>query len=786
MAERIIEVNPAEPGHRYLRLKDIEPFKEFILAKYNAGVRQKHIISALKTEKGVTLRPHNLKRLLEKWKISNKNLTLKRKLFIRNALENRRRNNKYVHRVKLGRSERELSREEIANLMAHTPNYFEGVQPSPGDVIINTPTPTSTYPGTGDTEAHMLAESTVGGDLVFTQAINSLSIGADNQYSNYISGIDYIATDNVDDIAGDLTVSGAGWKGVLSAEQGLHDSGTLPQTNDTIEDLQEIISSGLIEFAVGESHSALVSTDNQGSGSPSTEDFTLYFVGLDDDSGDAVGESLEQGNVTPLAQYAQRNEHRFRDRVALWEKDASSYMQRVWKLSEDAGISQAAAAEKISLRDEEIGVYDGLPYHIYAQILETQVDLGQHFDNYSEDNASWIQFIEDNFSPIKESICQLPPNHFAREPFDTYVVHIPTLLKKYGPRHFFTACGHYFAGNIPASTNLDRDVRGRWVFRMLSRALQIFDDIGMSCHIFAFNCLYELSLLDMYTDPELVRAVEGTRDSVRKNTLMKYGRHHHRTLFVYAELATRMVKIPERRQEGELMVYGIVHTIEHSIHGFSSHIKKPWVFRTLVLLAETLLECGNYRLVIKLLEAGAAWEKEQMARKNGNKAFRPVSNFSKRLGIAYRKLGMYKQSLEVLFAWFHDSKEVYGLSHNGTFRSMEYITEVMDARGPVLYSNLEPTFDKLFTTFAASGKINNRVYDQLWKAWERGGINTNELQREYGTILSLRSTSHTSPTDLQDYVYFQGLEEWMYSQGAPVDSSQSGWVEELEFKDEDD
>ncbi|KAF3905047.1 hypothetical protein AA313_de0205935 [Arthrobotrys entomopaga] len=127
----------------YLKVKEIEIHKDFILQKWNAGAKHKEIIKALKSEKNFLLRPYNLKRLLEVWNVSAKSLTKKRKLYVRNAIRERQLHNKQAHRVRFERSGRELTQEEMNEIMGATDDIFQGMVPSPagGDIILSTPTP---------------------------------------------------------------------------------------------------------------------------------------------------------------------------------------------------------------------------------------------------------------------------------------------------------------------------------------------------------------------------------------------------------------------------------------------------------------------------------------------------------------------------------------------------------------------------------------------------------------------------------------------------------------------
>ncbi|KAK6526418.1 hypothetical protein TWF694_005011 [Orbilia ellipsospora] len=131
MEYTIIEAEPPRAPRRYLKL---EEYKDFVLNMHKAGVRQKDIITALKRQSGLDVKPHNLKWFLNKWGVSHKKLTKKRQLHIRQAVDKWRQSNKSDPIVKFERSGRVLSKEEIDIIESHTPGYFRGIKASPGDI----------------------------------------------------------------------------------------------------------------------------------------------------------------------------------------------------------------------------------------------------------------------------------------------------------------------------------------------------------------------------------------------------------------------------------------------------------------------------------------------------------------------------------------------------------------------------------------------------------------------------------------------------------------------------
>ncbi|KAK6343487.1 hypothetical protein TWF730_011077 [Orbilia blumenaviensis] len=126
----------------YLKIGDMEQYKEFILSMRKNGKMQKEILEALKG-KGVELTDYRLKRLLDQWGASKNNMTKKCQMGIRFKIEKRRREDeKKAHKVVMKRSKRVLTEEEINEIMARSPGYFKGVKPNSQDTfVISTPTP---------------------------------------------------------------------------------------------------------------------------------------------------------------------------------------------------------------------------------------------------------------------------------------------------------------------------------------------------------------------------------------------------------------------------------------------------------------------------------------------------------------------------------------------------------------------------------------------------------------------------------------------------------------------
>ncbi|KAK6524035.1 hypothetical protein TWF694_005702 [Orbilia ellipsospora] len=143
MDQSSVRFGPGQGLRSYLKVEKLEAHKDFILEKRNAGAKHKDIITALRVEKGILLKPYHLKRVLKVWNVSNKNLTIRRKLCVRNGIQERLVHNKPAPRVWFKRSGRELTQAEMDGIVGAADDVFQGVMPSPagGDIILSTPTP---------------------------------------------------------------------------------------------------------------------------------------------------------------------------------------------------------------------------------------------------------------------------------------------------------------------------------------------------------------------------------------------------------------------------------------------------------------------------------------------------------------------------------------------------------------------------------------------------------------------------------------------------------------------
>ncbi|KAK6532171.1 hypothetical protein TWF694_003331 [Orbilia ellipsospora] len=173
MIPSFIITDPSRPPHRYLKAAELVPYKNFILEKLQAGMQQKGIIDALETERGISIQAHALKRILDQWGSSNKNLTKKRKPLSEMVFEN---------------GEMEIK----SPTRSDTKVKMIGVKETPGDVVLSTPTPR-----TVDSEAvslHDATENASNGDFDFGSALDP---GSESPHDKRGNGADILPQEEV-------------------------------------------------------------------------------------------------------------------------------------------------------------------------------------------------------------------------------------------------------------------------------------------------------------------------------------------------------------------------------------------------------------------------------------------------------------------------------------------------------------------------------------------------------------------------------------------------------------
>ncbi|KAF3317417.1 hypothetical protein TWF173_011071 [Orbilia oligospora] len=723
------------PTRSYLKAEDLEVHKDFIQGLHKAGRTQKDIVKELKTQRGIDLPIHKLKRMLDKWGSSKKNLTKKRRVDIANAIEKRRQLGKVTHKVILKRSKKEIPKEEVI-----------GVNSSPRRLIFSIVTPNAVL------EDGQERITEISDDIETTNRFTESDI--EPEWEEEEGEPEEVNNEALEDLAATFIRLGLENQNALIAAPEDHTASPSKTEEDKDKELEEVISAGF---------SQLYPTDepeipSEGHQAASTGDSDA----VGQDRHDGVAEAVispapdAQEHGSPLTRYARENRHHLWAAIGVLRGRAKTFLEEVNLVVEGRGISLAKAAAIVRLEWEDRNGQEPLPYHIHKQIL-TFNQAGEEEEMHmtpgiteSESIAGvdadlLCQILEDNFAALVEAASKLPPDSWSMVMFKSWTVHIPFIISKYGLCHYFTARALNVAKDV-----LNDLIGARRAGEIINLSLLcVFDRIGMGTHQFALDCwLLEFDL--ELEHPELISGAKKAYENKQKLLLKKHGQSHLKTLRFFTDLAYEMVhsKVPETRQRGELLAFGIIQTLRATYRVYSSYtmIFMSSCFRS---LGSLLLKFRRPHLAASLLLEPSSWAEDLTT-------INPTQSCRHLLGRAYADTGRYKESLHTLFFCLNSFRDQY------------------DLRGPVLYNYLDSTLDKLLQSFERAGKAKSRAYQELWKARKRGGFDL----EGYANILA-----HSGNSDSQDYWYSQGLQSWLFHQDQDLrfGANNGGWVEEMEM-----
>ncbi|KAK6542388.1 hypothetical protein TWF694_006344 [Orbilia ellipsospora] len=528
------ENGPEKPNRSYLKIENMEQHKKFILAKRKAGMKHKAIVNALKAERDVTIPVHKLKRLLDGWGQCRQSLTKSRKLLIRNGIEERRWRGKRNHNVVLnfstqtaGRKVRQITKEEIDEIMGVPPSFFKDVKLNSKEMVavFSTPTPTSGSEANLETDPNPPEKMDIEPDIYDSVAfeaccypernpdrLDEVDMHEGDMHED--SDLDYpdnkdfdgaVGTDHLvlgiqpsilwaeekdmahldkvsedPEHAAEAFISLGRTAGdMLSATE--EDSHLTPSKNDDddAEDVLKIVAQGLNQMSLTEE-----STSSRRTSTSKTKEFEQKERGQCD-----CGDNIE--HETPFDKYACRKRHHLWDRIDLWKDEAREFLQILELVSQECDLSLQKAAYIISQAREDSPNSEPLPYHIYKQILaEDEESVSRCHDAVEGvDCALLCGVIQNNFPAIANAVSRLSSKNPARYYFKTYAVHLPFVMKRFGPNNFFTALclrstgimlGDLVAAGFPAADVMHRE-------HLTASALFVFNSIGMATHFILLN-----------------------------------------------------------------------------------------------------------------------------------------------------------------------------------------------------------------------------------------------------------------------------------------------------------
>ncbi|KAK6527579.1 hypothetical protein TWF694_004563 [Orbilia ellipsospora] len=757
-AFKIVQSNPSGPGRKYVQLKDAEVHKAFIVEKHQAGFRQQQIVDALQAERGVTLETHRLKRFLDKWGLSCEALTKKRKLHIQQCIRTRINDDKIRHSVRFKRSKRQLNQDEIAYIMGLSPKQFKNIKPSPGGIIIETPTP-----ATQENE-----------DLESSPTITKDNLMNIDEFETEDTALETEIGAGVlaDEYPMEPMLEGSFQK----EKRFVHRNQDTPnyrlassskEESDTIDVLEKVSwFSGPSSRRDEEQGIASVDQDSHSASqrddeAPPLRDHASSDLNEPDDSSSESNESEIISWGTPFNRYALFCEEELQYELLFWKKKAQEFVEIVAKEAESNNISLEKAEELVTEQIQQVELNDPLPYQVCMVLLNgSTADFSPSELAFGPEISAWI---ENNFFSIRTRYMMLAP--MARNSMewilDSYLVHIPRIIREYGGRHFFTAYSLYQAGVLLAVLSYDF---GPVVCALQTIAIEIFYEIGMGTHSIVIEMIRsgnDAFVDDVKPNP----SVDKSRAKIQQACLQKYGKTHPRTLLVFSELALRTFVVNKKVRDGSLIACGVFYTIENSPQT-SLEYDQMLLYTSLNFLAFVFQRCRKYKLATMALERA-------LSLTHGKPTFFRLSG----LGIVYSKQGEYAKSLKAHFTALHQAMLFNGLEHESIGAYIGCITDVMDKRGPIIYTTLGSSFESTFKILDGIKKTKSLFFRRLWEAWEKGGVDHDKLQLEYSDILAQNFThqQRASTPDLQSYMYFQGLEDWVHLQGASVPSDDRIW-----------
>ncbi|KAF3194879.1 hypothetical protein TWF225_005496 [Orbilia oligospora] len=796
MNNQAIENRPNKPTRVYNKIKDLEQYKGFILARFRAGERHKAILCALKNQMGVDFGESRLKRVLEKWGASKANLTKSRKAHIQKVVKERCRVGRADARVEVklrGRGKRliEDNIDEILNMPDPA-----GLELDLVGMELCTPTPGAS---TGREERNTPTEEQI--------LVARLNDGPES--SQMRDSGDHPDTTIID---GDIEIpfgearkmneDGDGIGNEEEDEQEEEEEFMLPDESDeeltrpnpdsseeTDEQLKEIITRGF--KALGIQDTGEIDMDDDLLESITSEVDRKYKLSDGDSdyySDDDSKEEMLDWDSPMLQQYARRYEYTYEPCIRQWEDIAKDMIDRM-QVYIIRGFSPKEASNMTSRENEEKHGFH-LPYEVCLSLLQgNSIDdrqSGQQEEKEKEevedlDGKDLILCVEKLFSYFmansEGSFDDLIASQEAE--FTEEIIHLPWFILEYGPRSFLVA--QSIRGAFAMLANYDFNFFGDRLSPLADHSIEIFEEIGMGDNKYIWNFMY--FMLDICAG----------RDRVLERLSRCYGESHPIlvTQDIYDAQLIALNKNPSDgdREALDKLLAKIGYNVHYCCQNFAIGLGVIDMFMGLWDLATWLCSSAATKLKSPLQNCLAAFERLMGLRTCDDQIgylSTAVSICIFTLGIACSRVGDFGTSLGILIK----GHGLFVESHAFECRSkivllMEDICQVADARGPVLYLSLRPAFVNTHKRLSKSTRSENLWQRQLLrKLWNKYKAYENKaLQEEYSKIISHRPPSRASTPDFQSYHYYESVKDWMNSQGGDnilTDVNLGGQVMEID------
>ncbi|KAF3087302.1 hypothetical protein TWF102_010596 [Orbilia oligospora] len=608
------------PTRSYLKAEDLEAHKDFIQGLHKAGRTQKDIVKELKSQRGIDLPINKLK---------------------------------LTHKVILKRSKKEIPKEEVIDIMRSTLKYSQSVNSSPRKLIFSIITPNAVL----ESDQERIAE--ISGDI---ETMNRFpEPDTEPKWEGEEEGEqEEMNNEALEDLAATFIRLGLENQNALIAAPEDHAASPSKTEEDKDKELEEVISAGFSQLyptddpeIPSESHQAASTGDSNA---------------VVQDRHDGVAEAVispapdAQEHGSPLTRYAQ-----------------------VKLVVEGRCISPAKAAEIVRLEWEDRNGQEPLLYHIHKQILafhqageeeEMHMTPGiteSESESIADVDANLLcQILEDNFAALIEAASKLPPDSWSLVMFKSWTVHMLFIISKYGLCHYFTARALNVAKDV-----LNDLIGARRAGEIINLSLLcVFDRIGIGTHHFALDCwLLEFNL--ELEHPELISGAKKAYENKKRLLLKKHGQSHLKTLRFFTDLAYEMVhsKVPETRQRGELLAFGIIQTLRATYRVYSSYtmeitrgidLRGPVLYNYLDSTLDKLLQSFERAGKAKSCAYQELWK----ARKRGGFDLEGYANILAHSGNSHSQDYWYSQCLQ---SWlFHQDQDLrFGANNGGWVEEIE-------------------------------------------------------------------------------------------------------------------
>ncbi|EPS37499.1 hypothetical protein H072_8760 [Dactylellina haptotyla CBS 200.50] len=655
--------DPSAPKRRYDKIKDFQPHKDFIVRKYNSGARHKEIMESLRAEKGIIVDAHHLKRYLREWGASGKNLTKRRKVYIRQEIQNRQSEGKYRHGVRLQKSGRELSSFEIEKILGASPRGFERTKASPGDILLYTPAPNPSSPTDDEDEENWVV---VGDDYV--------EVSADN------------LPENSDESAGDLFT-------YIEFDAPADEEDGLDETERQMRHLPDVLFEAVISSLSGV-------LNNQ--------------------------PPREGGSYLGLTECAEILKSDYHGWINDWRLQASDFIMGVDKISTESGIFLEEAIAKQEKIYEIHMEREAFPYAIWEELLyeDRTVPVSVREELRILELQKFVKkLLEKYIVPMSEVIDRIKKSNANTWAFDlrSIMLNISTTITKYGYYHILTALSLSILGNTvvhvcQAGTEETMDL---W-----NMTLEAYDALGMSDHEAALQVRRSIAETT-YRSSQGYRAGVLLQQQIYEIMQKKHGKQEVRTIFMGSRLAHMLLTpgapdMPLRMQLAKALLSDMNY---HVPQNDTENIIPYHLERCFRSFAGTLVAAAKVDATVQLLTKAVAFCQDMRMTDTRRRLLHAEVCFQ--TGSVFQRNREHKNSIEYLLVPFHIFKDTLGIDVSFTTSILLKITKIMRERGPVIY--LQPTFQKILELMEQKGQSQSDNYVILLEAWMHGQVDNEEL-----------------------------------------------------------